>query len=86
MMFMAGPGHGAPGVLAPVYLEGTYSEIYPDKSQDERRFAESFSRNFHFPAASAAIALRKRRGRFMRAENWGMSCPMLAARLSTIPT
>ncbi len=34
-IFMAGPGHGAPGVLAPVYLEGTYSEIYPDKSLDE---------------------------------------------------
>src|SRR5438128_87877 len=35
MIFMAGPGHGAPGVLAPVYLEGAYSEIYPDKSLDE---------------------------------------------------
>ena len=34
MMFVAGPGHGAPGVLGPAYLEGTYSEIYPDKSQD----------------------------------------------------
>ena len=36
MIFLAGPGHGAPGVLAPIYLEGTYSEVYPDKSQDER--------------------------------------------------
>src|SRR5215510_13385086 len=35
MIFMAGPGHGAPGVLGPVYLEGAYSEIYPDKSEDE---------------------------------------------------
>jgi len=45
-IFLAGPGHGAPGVLAPVYLEGTYSEIYPDKSQDEegmRRFMKQFS-------------------------------------------
>jgi xylulose-5-phosphate/fructose-6-phosphate phosphoketolase len=45
-IFMAGPGHGAPGVLAPVYLEGTYSEIYPDKSEDEegmRRFFKQFS-------------------------------------------
>jgi hypothetical protein len=36
----------APGVLAPVYLEGTYSEIYPDKSEDEegmRRFFKQFS-------------------------------------------
>ena len=30
-IFLAGPGHGAPGVLGPVYLEGTYSEIYPNK-------------------------------------------------------
>jgi xylulose-5-phosphate/fructose-6-phosphate phosphoketolase len=35
MIFIAGPGHGAPGVLAPVYLEGTYSEIYPDIREDE---------------------------------------------------
>ena len=45
-IFLAGPGHGAPGVLGPVYLEGVYSEIYPDKSEDEaglRRFFKSFS-------------------------------------------
>src|SRR5271155_342493 len=35
-IFMAGPGHGAPGVLGPGYLEGTSSEIYPEKSEDER--------------------------------------------------
>src|SRR5271169_3494625 len=34
MIFIAGPGHGAPGVLAPVYLEGTYTEVYPEKTQD----------------------------------------------------
>jgi xylulose-5-phosphate/fructose-6-phosphate phosphoketolase len=46
MVFVAGPGHGAPGVLGPAYLEGTYSEIYPDKSEDEeglRRFFKQFS-------------------------------------------
>jgi xylulose-5-phosphate/fructose-6-phosphate phosphoketolase len=45
-IFLAGPGHGAPGVLAPVYLEGTYSEIYPDDSEDVdgmRRFFKQFS-------------------------------------------
>ncbi|MTI63521.1 phosphoketolase [Methylophaga sp.] len=45
-IFLAGPGHGAPGVLAPVYLEGTYSEIYPNKGEDVdgmRRFFKSFS-------------------------------------------
>jgi xylulose-5-phosphate/fructose-6-phosphate phosphoketolase len=46
MIFIAGPGHGAPGVLGPAYLEGTYSEVYPDKSEDEeglRRFMKQFS-------------------------------------------
>jgi xylulose-5-phosphate/fructose-6-phosphate phosphoketolase len=46
MLFVAGPGHGAPGVLGPAYLEGTYSEIYPDKSQDlegMRKFFKQFS-------------------------------------------
>jgi xylulose-5-phosphate/fructose-6-phosphate phosphoketolase len=46
MIFVAGPGHGAPGVLGPAYLEGTYSEIYPDKTQDIeglRRFFKQFS-------------------------------------------
>ena len=45
---MAGPGHGAPGVLAPGYLEGTYSEVYPDKSEDERGMREFF-KQFSFP-------------------------------------
>jgi xylulose-5-phosphate/fructose-6-phosphate phosphoketolase len=48
MIFMAGPGHGAPGVLGPVYLEGAYSEIYPDKSQDEEGLT-LFFRQFSFP-------------------------------------
>ena len=48
MIFLAGPGHGAPGVLGPVYLEGTYSEIYPDKSEDEHGLHEFF-KQFSFP-------------------------------------
>ena len=47
-IFLAGPGHGAPGVLAPVYLEGTYSEIYPNKGEDEEGMLQFF-RQFSFP-------------------------------------
>ena len=47
-IFLAGPGHGAPGVLAPVYLEGTYSEIYPDKGTDEEGM-QLFLKEFSFP-------------------------------------
>lgn len=48
MIFMAGPGHGAPGVLGPVYLEGAYSEVYPDKSEDEEGLLRFF-KQFSFP-------------------------------------
>ena len=48
VIFVAGPGHGAPGVLGPAYLEGTYSEIYPDKSQDEEGMRKFF-KQFSFP-------------------------------------
>jgi len=47
-IFLAGPGHGAPGVLAPVYLEGTYSEVYPDKSETIAGMSRFF-RDFSFP-------------------------------------
>ncbi len=48
MIFLAGPGHGAPGVLGPTYLEGTYSEIYPEKSLDPEGLREFF-KQFSFP-------------------------------------
>src|SRR2546427_7520098 len=36
VIYVAGPGHGGPGLVANTYLEGTYSEFYPNISQDER--------------------------------------------------
>ena len=47
-IFIAGPGHGGPAVLANVYLEGTYSEIYPDVSRDGAGMRKLF-RQFSFP-------------------------------------
>ena len=47
-IFLAGPGHGAPGVLAPAYLEGGYSEIYPNKGEDEAGM-RAFFKEFSFP-------------------------------------
>ncbi len=46
VVYIAGPGHGAPAMLANAYLEGTYAEVYPDRSNDEpgmARFFELFS-------------------------------------------
>ena len=48
MLFIAGPGHGGPAVVANTYLEGTYSEVYPDISQDEKGLQKLF-KQFSFP-------------------------------------
>src|SRR6266508_5874162 len=48
IIFLAGPGHGGPAVLANVYLEGTYSEIYPDITQDTAGMQRLF-RQFSTP-------------------------------------
>ena len=48
MLFVTGPGHGGPGIVANTYLEGTYSELYPDISRDEAGLAKLF-RQFSFP-------------------------------------
>ncbi|HEV2280525.1 MAG TPA: phosphoketolase family protein, partial [Acidobacteriaceae bacterium] len=48
MMYIAGPGHGAPATLSNAWMEGTYSEVYPDKSQDLEGL-RNFFRQFSFP-------------------------------------
>jgi xylulose-5-phosphate/fructose-6-phosphate phosphoketolase len=48
MIYICGPGHGAPAVLANCYLEGSYTEIYPEKSEDEEGLLKLF-RAFSFP-------------------------------------
>src|SRR5712692_7603879 len=47
-IYVTGPGHGAPGVVANAYLEGTYSEIYPHIGRDEQGMGRLF-RQFSFP-------------------------------------
>ncbi|MBX6389197.1 MAG: phosphoketolase family protein [Frankia sp.] len=48
VMYIIGPGHGGPGIVANAYLEGTYSEIYPSVGQDEAGMRRLF-RQFSFP-------------------------------------
>ncbi len=48
MIYIAGPGHGAPGVVASTWLEGTYSEVYPEVTQDADGLRRLF-RQFSFP-------------------------------------
>jgi xylulose-5-phosphate/fructose-6-phosphate phosphoketolase len=47
-IFVTGPGHGGPGVVANAYLEGTYTEVYPNVSRDEEGLRRLF-RQFSFP-------------------------------------
>jgi xylulose-5-phosphate/fructose-6-phosphate phosphoketolase len=47
-MYVTGPGHGGPGLVANAYLEGTYSEVYPHIGEDERGLQALF-RQFSFP-------------------------------------
>src|SRR5512136_3289339 len=48
MLYIAGPGHGGPGLVANAYLEGTYSEVYPNISPDEEGMKRLFTQ-FSFP-------------------------------------
>src|SRR5213594_4797923 len=42
VIYVTGPGHGGPGLVANTYLEGTYSELYPNISQDEQGMERLF--------------------------------------------
>src|SRR5260370_11451719 len=48
MIYVAGPGHGGPALVAQTYLEGSYSELYPSVSQDEVGLQRLF-KQFSFP-------------------------------------
>ena len=48
MIYISGPGHGAPAIVSNVYLEGTYSEVYPNISQDEEGLKKLFTQ-FSYP-------------------------------------
>ncbi len=54
-IYISGPGHGAPAVLSQAYLEGTYSEIYPDKSEDIDGM-QRFFKQFSFPGGIGSHA------------------------------
>ena len=78
MIYMSGPGHGAPGMRGPVYIDGSHSERYPDKSMDEeglRKFFKMFSFPGHIGSHCTA--------RSMKAVSSAMCSPTPAAPFST---
>jgi xylulose-5-phosphate/fructose-6-phosphate phosphoketolase len=54
-LFISGPGHGAPGILSQSYLEGVYSEVYPDKTEDAEGM-QKFFKQFSFPGGIGSHA------------------------------
>jgi len=85
VIYTSGPGHGGPGMVANTYLEGTYTEIYPEITRDADGLRKLF-RQFSFPAAFRATRLRKRPARFMKAANSATCWCMPMALPSTIRT
>ena len=85
MIFIAGPGHGGPGLVANAYLEGTYSEVYPNVSQDEDGIARLF-KQFSFPGGIPSHVAPETPGSIHEGGELGYSLYTLSARRSTIRT
>jgi xylulose-5-phosphate/fructose-6-phosphate phosphoketolase len=54
LIYLSGPGHGAPATLSNSYLEGVYSEVYPDKSEDVAGMLKFF-KQFSLHAGDAGV-------------------------------
>src|SRR6204780_3854126 len=71
-VFVAGPGHGGPGIVANAYLEGTYSEVYPSISRDAEGMTRLF-RQFSFPGGIPSHASPETPGSFNEGGELGYS-------------
>ena len=86
MIYIIGPGHGGPGLVANTYLEGTYTEIYPDiERRIERASANCFA-SFRARTAFRATSRPKRPARSTKAASSAIRSPTRTARRSTIRT
>lgn len=85
VIYITGPGHGGPGIVANTYLEGTYSEYYPNISQDEVGMKKLF-KQFSFPGGIPSHVAPETPGSINEGENWGIRSLMPMERYSIIPT
>jgi xylulose-5-phosphate/fructose-6-phosphate phosphoketolase len=85
MIYIIGPGHGGPAMVANTWMEGSYSQLYPDVTMDEEGMGR-FSSSSPSPAGFRATWLRRSRGAFTRGENSATPCPTPSGRLSTTRT
>ena len=84
MIYVIGPGHGGPALVAHAYLEGTYSEVYPNIEPGRGRDAGSCSSSSASRAASPATWRPRRPARSTRAASSATRCRTRTARRSTI--
>ena len=84
MIYITGPGHGGPGLVANAYLEGTYSEVYPNVSQDEAGMKRLFTQ-FSFPGGIRATWRRRPPARSTRAASSATPSRTPTAPRSTTP-
>jgi xylulose-5-phosphate/fructose-6-phosphate phosphoketolase len=83
-IYVAGPGHGGPGLVANAYLEGLYSEVYPHVGLDEEGLRELF-RQFSFPGGIPSHVAPETPGSIHEGGELGYARTPTAPR-STIPT
>ena len=86
MIYIIGPGHGGPALVAHAYLEGTYSEVYPNISQDEEGMKKLF-KQFSFPGGIPSHVAPETPGSHPRGRRAGLR-PLAtpSAPRSTTPT
>ena len=85
VIYICGPGHGGPGMVANTYLEGTYSEIYPSIGQDTEGMRRLF-RQFHSQVEFRAMRRRRPPARFTKSASSAMPLRTRMAPRSTTPT
>ena len=85
MIYIAGPGHGGPALVSHVYLEGTWSEVYPNITQDEPGLKKLF-KQFSFPGGISSHVAPTTPGPFTKAASSAIPSVMPSAPRSTIRT
>lgn len=71
MIYVSGPGHGGPAVVAGTYLEGTYTEVYPNITQDEDGLRKLFTQ-FSYPGGISSHASPQPPALSTKAESWAI--------------
>ncbi len=84
VIYICGPGHGGPGMVANTYLEGSYSEIYPDVAQDADGLAK-LVRQFSFPGGIPSHASADTPGSIHEGGELGYALVHAYGAASTIP-